>query len=405
MQPLITLDSSNGGHTSAVYCIAFHPTDNYLATGSYDRTVKLWELKFPDNPAVTLADTTEPEPEGIYIGALAFKPKKAIVFDEPIQLLSTGRKVLKLENGKLVTKRKLLEDTDETIVRSVAFHPTHSNIMIGNADGTINQCNIAVDGGSHHTCMLIPKFKPSNVRLPIEKQPHTGPVISIAFHPIHTTIMATGSGDTTIKLWVFRTQHQTTCSGTIMGHSDGVSCVAFHHTANPLLLASGSHDKTVKLWHLTVNEGMEGVAVGGTCVATLDESNGGHSKTVTSVAFHPTANPPLLATGSQDKTVKLWQLSADYKSAICVATLEGHSSWVTSVEFHPTANPPILATGSEDGTVKLWVIVVPPLTGGSKMPRRPKSRGGKKRRHRTKKRHGGAGGKKRKHSTNRRYKR
>ena len=39
-------------------------------------------------------------------------------------------------------------------------------------------------------------------------------------------------------------------------------------------------------------------------------------------------------------------------SATCVATLAGHSNSVTSVAFHPTA--PLLATGSLDKTVKLW---------------------------------------------------
>ena len=54
-----------------------------------------------------------------------------------------------------------------------------------------------------------------------------------------------------------------------------------------------------------------------TCVATL----AGHSCYVTSVAFHPTA--PLLATGSNDNTVRLWLLSSDNSPATCVATLEG----------------------------------------------------------------------------------
>ena len=39
-------------------------------------------------------------------------------------------------------------------------------------------------------------------------------------------------------------------------------------------------------------------------------------------------------------------------SATCDATLAGHSRSVTSVAFHPTA--PLLATGSWDNTVRLW---------------------------------------------------
>ena len=76
----------------------------------------------------------------------------------------------------------------------------------------------------------------------------------------------------------------------------------------------------------------------------------GHSNYVHSVAFHATA--PLLATGSWDKTAKVWRMSADCTAATCVATLAGHSDPVPSVAFHPREQ--VLATGSSDKTAKLW---------------------------------------------------
>ena len=124
----------------------------------------------------------------------------------------------------------------------------------------------------------------------------------------------------------------------LVGHRDSVSSIAFHPTVP--LLVTGSDDYSVRLWRLSADNSSA------TCVATLV----GHSDSVRSVAFHHTA--PLLATGSLDKTVRLWQLSSDYSSATCVATLTGHSNYVTSVAFHPTA--PLLATGSRDDTVRLW---------------------------------------------------
>jgi len=86
------------------------------------------------------------------------------------------------------------------------------------------------------------------------------------------------------------------------------------------------------------------------CVKTLTVSSKVYHCTVLSVAFHPTV--PLLATGGDDKTVKLWRLSSDRSSATCVAVLSGHMGPVNSVAFHPTAS--LLATGSSDNTVKLW---------------------------------------------------
>ena len=122
------------------------------------------------------------------------------------------------------------------------------------------------------------------------------------------------------------------------GHTGLVYSVAFHPTAP--LLATGSHDRTAKLWLLSPDNSSA------TCVATLR----GHTYSVESVAFHPTA--PILATGSGDGTAKLWLLSSDNLSATCVATLEGHRDSVNSVAFHP--NGRVLATGSSDNTAKLW---------------------------------------------------
>jgi len=79
------------------------------------------------------------------------------------------------------------------------------------------------------------------------------------------------------------------------------------------------------------------------CVETLAE----HSDVVNCVAFHPTA--PLLATGSDDKTVKLWRLSPDASTATCVSTLNGHKGIIYSVAFHPKFL--ILASGSWDHTL------------------------------------------------------
>jgi len=57
-----------------------------------------------------------------------------------------------------------------------------------------------------------------------------------------------------------------------------------------------------------------------------------------------------LASGSLDKTVKLWNV----QSGDCVRTLEGHSSGVISVAW--SGDSQTLASGSHDKTVKLWNV-------------------------------------------------
>ncbi|MCC5644224.1 serine/threonine protein kinase, partial [Nostoc sp. CHAB 5824] len=57
-----------------------------------------------------------------------------------------------------------------------------------------------------------------------------------------------------------------------------------------------------------------------------------------------------LASGSEDKTIKLWDVS----TGKALKTLTGHSSKVNSVVFSPDGKT--LASGSEDKTIKLWDV-------------------------------------------------
>jgi WD40 repeat protein len=53
-----------------------------------------------------------------------------------------------------------------------------------------------------------------------------------------------------------------------------------------------------------------------------------------------------------DVAADVGQMAADFSAATCLATLQGHSKTVLSVAFHPSA--PLLATGSDDNSAKLW---------------------------------------------------
>ena len=119
---------------------------------------------------------------------------------------------------------------------------------------------------------------------------------------------------------------------TLTGHTDAVTSVAF--SLDGKLLAAGSYDKTVMLWD--VASGQE--------VNTLTYTDG-----VTSVAFSP--DRKLLAAGSGDNTVILWDVASGQE----VNTLKGgHTGVVRSVAFSPDGK--LLAAGSSDNTVMLWDV-------------------------------------------------
>uniref|UniRef100_A0A8D3DJI2 Transducin beta like 3 n=1 Tax=Scophthalmus maximus TaxID=52904 RepID=A0A8D3DJI2_SCOMX len=106
---------------------------------------------------------------------------------------------------------------------------------------------------------------------------------------------------------------------------------------NDKLLASGSQDRTAKLWSLA-EEGSVG----------LLGVFRGHRRGVWAVCFSPVDQ--VLATSSADGTAKLWSLQ-DFS---CLKTFEGHDASVLKVIFVSRGTQ--LLTSGSDGLVKLWTI-------------------------------------------------
>ena len=152
---------------------------------------------------------------------------------------------------------------------------------------------------------------------------HQAAVLAVAFSP-NGQIIATTSGDGTIKLW----NQQGEELKTLQGHGGAISSVNFSPDGQTFVTAGV--DKTAKIWNIN-----------GEVIQTFQ----GHNTIIHDVTFSP--NGQVIATASGDKAVKLWNYQGEE-----LTSLLGHKESVYSVAFSPDGQT--IATASGDRTVKLW---------------------------------------------------
>jgi WD40 repeat protein len=324
------------GHKKSVFSVSFSPDGKTLATGSDDKTIKLWN-------ADTGKEIRTLQRHKSFVHSVSFSPD--------CQILATGSedKTIKLWNVDTGKEIHTLQGHQNTI-NSISFSPDGKTLATGSWDKTIKLWNVNTGKEirtlqGHQNNVSSVSFSPDGKTLATSSwdktiklwnvdtgreirtlQGHQENVFSVSFSPDGKTL-ATGSDN--IKLWNVNTGKEIR---TLQDHKSSVFSVSF--SPDNKTLATGSGDNTVKLWN--VDTGKE--------IHTLQ----GHQDSVRSLSFSPDGQT--LATCSSDHTVKLWNVNMEKE----IRTLQGHKSRVFSVSFSPDGET--LATGSEDNTVKLWNV-------------------------------------------------
>jgi WD40 repeat protein len=205
------------GHRSWVWGITISPDSKFLASGSYDHTVKLWDLESGE-----CLQTLQGHPSSVL--AVTFSHDGKTLFSSGYDKLI---KHWHLETGNCL---HTWEADSSNRVWAMAISPNSQHLATGGDDTSVKLWDIETGA-----CLRI-------------FSGHSHPVVSLIFTP-NSDRLISGSSDRTIKIWDVSTGN---CLETLQGHSHWVSSLALSQDAKTLI--SGSWDETIRCWDIPTGQ-------------------------------------------------------------------------------------------------------------------------------------------------------
>ncbi|KAG8992123.1 hypothetical protein FRB90_001083, partial [Tulasnella sp. 427] len=321
-----------GGHDSCVNAIAFTPDGKLLASASNDKTVRLWNVQ----RGAAVGEPLTGHDDDVL--AVAFSPDGNF-------LASGGRdqmiRLWNVQTGAAVGEP--LRGHKEPVT-GISFSPDGQLLISSTCEGGFRVWDAQT--GAPVGEQLIDHFRR---------------IKALALF-LGGKLVAYSKKGNSIRLW--NVQTGAAVGEPLTGHDDDICAIAFSPDGN--LLASGSFDKTIRLWEVQTE-----AAIGGNTTPRLWDARAqeapacepmrGHARRIRAVTS--SLDGKLLASGSSDKTIRLWDAQT---GAGVGQPLRGHGWPVEAIAFTPDGK--LLASGSVDTAVRLWdvqtgVAVGEPLRG------------------------------------------
>ncbi len=306
-KPTWNLQQTINAHSDWVRCMNFTPDSEKLVSGSFDKTIKLWQLD-TGKAIYTLEDRLK----GVF--ALAVSPDGKLLasgsWDEKIELWN-------LETGTLLHNLS----QHQASVRSLAIAPDSKTLISGSFDQTIVLWSLP-DG-------IVGKII-------VDREP----ISAIALSADGTFLASTGD-DGIVKIWSLAT-------GTKIAESSGNKhCIgSLAISPDSQTIAAGTVNGDMVLWQLENSES------GQPHQLSLSQTIKAHAGQINACVFSPDSQYAI--TGSVDGKAKVWYKDKDSqfrdKARSILKGDPGRS--VMSVAIDPSGK--MVAIGGADGTIQLW---------------------------------------------------
>ncbi|KAG8795187.1 POC1 centriolar protein A [Ceratobasidium sp. 428] len=347
--------SRGHGHTDWVRSVAFSPDGAYIASGSDDNTIRIWDACSGKPVVQPLTGHTK------HVNSVVYSPDGAYIAsgsdDDTIRIWDA-------RTGKLVGQ-PLIGHTN--LVYSVAYSPDGVYIASGSWDHTIHiwdartgepvgqpiighvqdVCSVAyspdgayiVSGSNDRTIRIWEAVGRRSRRLGVRSRAFPSVYSSCIYIRFWGIAPPNHVLQFIVVAWSRRSRPCTTEAHTgkpvgqpLTGHREWVRSVTY--SPDGAYIASGSDDKTIRIW-----DALTGRLVG--------QPLTGHTDNVRSVAYSP--NGAYIVSGSWDKTIRIWDARTGKPMG---QPLTGHTYSVSSVAYSPDGA--YIVSGSGDSSVHIW---------------------------------------------------